>query len=243
MEGVEYTAEPELMNDEEMADARVPSKKARTDSYRHPNTYPPLPGAGGPPMYSAPPSRSRDPSISSQGPLSSIQSYNAGVPASFSSMTESPKPISPGQSGEPRGTMAGPPRPHAPSYGSSGRGNSPLGLPPPHMSGAQLPAIHGFPTPSLPGSLSSHNSSAASTREILGGAQQEHLWTTIRDLKTQVSRMQEEHSATVAQMRAEYNRMDEEYQRRIEALNHEVAKSRGGGGKEVEEIAVDSRLK
>jgi hypothetical protein len=243
MDGVEYTAEPEHMNDEEMADARASSKKARTDSYRHPSTYPPLPGAGGPPMYSVPPPRSRDPSISSQGPLSSIQNYNAGAPGSFSGMTESPKAISPGQSGDPRGNMSGPPRPQQ-SYGSSGRGNSPLGLPPPHMSGApQLPAIHGFPPPSLPGSLSSHNSSAASTREILGaGAQQEHLWATIRDLKSQANRTQEEHSATVARMRTDYNRMDEEYQKRIEALNREISKLRGGG-KEGEESVVDSRLK
>jgi hypothetical protein len=237
MEGVEYTAEPEHMNDEEMADARESGKKARTDSYRHPSTYPPLPGQSAPPMYSVPPSRSRDPSISSQGPLSSIQHFNAGGPGSFppSGMTESPKPISPGQSGDHRGNMSGPPRPHQ-SYGSSGRGTSPMGLPPPHISGGpQLPGIHGFATPGLPGgpahpgSISSHSSSGASTRELLGSGPAVDLYATVRDLKNQLNRTHEDHNSIVARLRADYSRMEDEYQKRIDALNKEVGQLRKGG--------------
>jgi hypothetical protein len=240
MDGVEYTAEPENMNDDEMADARESNKKARTESYRHPSTYPPLPGQSGPPMYSLGPPRSRDPSISSQGPLSSIQHFNAGGPGSFppAGMTESPKPISPGQSGDHRGSMSGPPRPQQ-SYGSTGRGTSPLGLPPPHASGGpQLPGIHGFAPPGHPsgpaGSLSSHSSSGASTRELLGGGPAVDLYATVRELKNQMNRMQEDHSTTIARLRTDHSRLEEDYQKRIDALNTELNALRKNG-KQTEE--------
>lgn len=150
MDGVEYTAEPEHMDDSEElnGDRRSsldPNKRSRTDSYR-PATYPGMvPHGGIPPMYPNA-SRSRDPSISSQGPLASIQHFNAGSQVFQQGVTESPKPLSPGQTTDHRGAA------------SRALGASPI-LPPPGSSG-HLPSLPSFAPPAPHGSHTSNSLSS-----------------------------------------------------------------------------------
>jgi hypothetical protein len=211
MDGVEYTAEPENMDEDEVkghVGSEPVAKRMRHDSYRQNQSYP---GPGVAPMY--PPARSRDASISSQGPLSSIQHFNAGQNVfQPGGVTESPKPISPGH---PADTRASLPRP--PLGAGSGRGSSPLGL---HAGGPSTP---GAPGPTLPapigfaahpphqpgsgshaGSISSHTTgSGASTREILGAPGQPDVWAVVRELEARLNQTEVKYQSQIASLNAE----------------------------------------
>ncbi|KAF1984595.1 hypothetical protein K402DRAFT_139855 [Aulographum hederae CBS 113979] len=265
MDGLEYshaqTAEPEGMDeDDDMDDRRrsEPNDKGpggRQDSYsnHHPSTYPPIgpPGmmrnSGRPPMY--PPSgsstatSSRDPStnLSPKLPGGSVSSihFNAGQPSVYSqgSMTESPRPLSPGQP-DPRH------RPNMDSRSSSlhqayTQGStraSGSGLPPPSMSSnaPHLPSLPGLnPSssergmrggsqtghpPSMlsqqvsgsnPSSMSSHGpSSGGSMREIL---QNSHAANQGHDIW-----------GLVRELESRMGRMQEEYEGRISRMQDEM---------------------
>jgi hypothetical protein len=227
MEGVEYTAEPDHMDDsEEMnGDRRSsldPNKRSRTDSYR-PATYPGVVPPGGiPPMYPTSAPRSRDPSISSQpsagGPLAPIQHFNAGQQVFQQGMTESPKPISPGQSGDRSGN------PGAPSAGSRGlTGTSPI-LPPPGSS-AHLPTLPSFAAPHPPpshasGSLSSSGTSAAGT----GGGD---VWDIVRQLQSNLAATRADNEAMIARVRNDYAAADGEHRKEILSLKDEIDRLKG----------------
>jgi hypothetical protein len=196
MDGVKYTAEPEHMDEDSVESSSPPDSAkrapARQDTFR-PNTYP---GGVGPPIFSAGQQRSRDPSISSQGPLSSLQHFNAQTGVFQSSMTESPKPLSPGQSGD-----RGAPRMH--QFPPARRGTSPMTLPTPattttgSSSGPSLPSLHFAShqtTHQNTGSLSSHTTSSGSSVPV-------DVWNVVRELET---RMRNEMESRLSQMAAEY---------------------------------------
>lgn len=181
MDGVEYTAEPEQMEEDEMnEDGRrrisEPGRQNPLHSARgHPSTYPPIGGgrfgANVAPMY--------PPSTGASGSSTTGQSAPYGAPSHAFPQgitTESPKPISPGQSGNNRASM---------------------GLPRPGVSGApQLPSLSGLAhqSGSAPGSMSSHSGSGASMRDFVGG-RGEDGWAYARELEIQVQRLREENSA------------------------------------------------
>ncbi|KAK3049464.1 hypothetical protein LTS18_012764, partial [Coniosporium uncinatum] len=181
MDGLEYshaeTAEPDRMDeDDEMDDRRrsEPSSKAlagRQDSsiYQpHPSTYPPVGGrllsnnarAIYPPSGSSTAASSRDQStnLSPKLPGGSISSIHFGPnqPSVYSGgMTESPKPLSPGQS-DPRhrtsisdSSRSGPSLHQQYTQATGGRGSG-VGLPPPPMGSSNpphLPSLPGLPPP------------------------------------------------------------------------------------------------
>ena len=228
MDGIEYTAEPEHMDEDDNESLRGATDSAkkgsmRQDSYR-PRTYP---GPG--PQHShtggfASTPRSRDPSISSQAPLP-IQHFNATQQPVFqqAGMTESPKPISPRHTNDK--TLAGASR--TSQFSGSGRGTSPMSLP--HPAGApQLPALHNIaPLPasgagSHPSSMSSSHPSGSgnSTREILGASGD--VWVIIRDLENRLTASKNEHNALIAQLRSDHARADQEHRTQIAQLKEEV---------------------
>jgi hypothetical protein len=198
MEDVEYTAEPENMDDDLNGSPHESSSKkaGRQDSFR-PNTYPGV-GPALHPMAFPPQQRSRDPSISSQGPgpLSSIQHFNAQSGVFQGSMTESPKPLSPGQSGDrSRGI-------HLPA----GRGTSPMMLPTPTTTsssgGPMLPGLHGFTTgPPGAGSLTSSHNSGSSAGSI---PMPFDVTSVVRELEAKMQHMQRELESKMQQMQSEH---------------------------------------
>ncbi|KAF2671308.1 hypothetical protein BT63DRAFT_213553 [Microthyrium microscopicum] len=229
MDGIEYTAEPDNMDEDEGS----PEPRANTDSSKHrtttsdgyrPNTYPGVGQQSLPSVFTPAPPRSRDPSIGSQGPLSSLQHFNAAQPVfPQSGMTESPKPISPGQPGE----RSLPPR-HTGQY-SSGRGASPTSLPPPPIGALQLPGLQNLPPPpppgtgSHPGSLGSssrHSGSGNSMRDILGPSHDVlHMY---KELEKKFNDSRAEHNAIVNQLRNDCSRIEGEHRAEINTLKSEV---------------------
>jgi len=184
MDGVEYTAEPEQMEEDEMdpegrrriSDSRQNSlHSTRTQS----SSYPPIGGRFGAnvaPMYPPTSSASQSSTTGNSAPFSASHIFTPGM------TTESPKPISPGQSGNGRASM---------------------GLPRPGVSGApQLPSLSGLthgPSGSQPGSMSSHSGSGASMRDFVGGRGEE-AWAYARELETQVQRMRDENQTLEARL-------------------------------------------
>jgi hypothetical protein len=200
MEGVEYTAEPESMDDRTSpGDPKAP----RSDSFR-PSTYPGiLPPGGIPSMYPGSAPRSRDHSISSQGgALAPIQQFNQNSGVFQQGVIESPKPISPSGSGDHRGIRGIP-------------GTSPI-LPPPGTS-QHLPSLTPF---SNPGSLSS-GSAASASRD---GQSQVDLWNTISRLENNINQQRAEHDANIARLRNEHSKELGEYRRQLDSMRDELAR-------------------
>jgi hypothetical protein len=222
MDDVHYTEEPEAM-DEDLNGSHGAShdsakKSGRQDTFR-PNTYPGVGQGPMPPMQFTPTTtRSRDPSISSQGPLSSIQHFNAQTGLFQGSLTDSPKPLSPGQSGD-RGSGRLPSQFSGASAG--GRGTSPMTLPTPATTNSSaapsLPGLQGFASHAQAGSgssqqgsgsLSSHNSASGTTTQF-------DAWTVVRDVETRLRsesearlvQIQTEHRAEIAALRGEIDRL------------------------------------
>jgi hypothetical protein len=237
MDGIEYTAEPDTMDESDLRSERRgatdPNHRdtMRQDSYR-PNTYPGVaPSAGSHGIYSHAP-RSQEPSITSQGPTTSVHQFNAPAVFPQSGMTESPKPISPGQTTD-RGLSNA--RAISSHFGGSGRGASPMTLPPPTVSGQpQLPGLQTFHPPappagpsSHPGSLSSshHSGSGASTREILGIPSE--FRGIIADLESRLNESRVERDNAISQLRSEQARADSEHRQQITALRDEVERLKG----------------
>jgi len=189
MDGVEYTAEPEHMDDsEDMNGESSPAldsrKRTRTDSYRAGQaaaTYPGVaPHSAVPPVYPTSAPRSRDPSITSQhGLLAGIQHFNAGQ----QSFTESPKPLSPSQAPDRRGGPT---------------------LPPPGSS-AHLPSIPSFPAAQHPSASGSHSSAATGpSRDMSGGSE---AWEVVRQLQSQAAAVEVEHRKEVSELRGEIDKL------------------------------------
>ena len=187
MDGVEYTAEPEQIEDDELdseARRRISEPAGRQNSMqsggRHSSTYPPIGGRYGAnvaPMY--------PPSTGTSQSSTTGQAAPFGAPSHVfaqGGMAESPKPISPGQSGNSRASM---------------------GLPRPGASGApQLPSLTGLahpPTGSQPGSMSSHGGSGASMGDFVGRGGGDG-WVYARELEAQMQRMREENQALEARL-------------------------------------------
>jgi C2H2 type zinc finger protein len=224
MEGVEYTAEPEHMDDsEEMNGHRrsslEPNKRSRTDSYR-PATYPGVVPPGGiPPIYPSAPPRSRDHSISSQqgGPLAPIQHFNAGgQPVFQQGMTESPKPISPGQSGEHRSNLA---------TSRQLPGTSPI-LPPPGSS-AHLPSLPSFAAPHPPGSSHASNSLSSGGSGSLSRENNTDVWDLVRQLQANLAQTRTEHESMIAKLKNDYAAVDTENRKEISSLREELDRLKG----------------
>lgn len=238
MDGVEYTEEPEHMGDDDEDPERrgmSDSSRGHQDTYRAqgPSTYPPLGGrlVGANNVATMYPPVSRDPV--SDG-LSSIQQFN-GPSQAFGQVMESPKPLSPGQPDSQRGSASGPSSSRFQHY-AAGRGSGPQ-LPPLSQN---MPMPHSnMPPPgvgSLPGSMSSHSGSGASTRELFP---QQHQTpdanSYIRGLQEQNAKMNEDHQAEMARLNNEHARREKEMQDRIarvEAdntrLTEELRSLRGG---------------
>jgi hypothetical protein len=232
MDGIEYTAEPGEMDDSDIRPdqrgATDPTHRnnIRQDTYR-PSTYPGVaPSGPSHSMYANNAPRSQEPSISSQGPSSSVHQFNAPSVFPQSGMTESPKPISPGQNDRSLSSARA-----MSSHFGSGRGASPMTLPPPTVSGAPLlPGLQTFHPPppppggpnSHPGSLSSshHSGSGASTREILGIPSE--FRGIIADLEKRLNQTREERDSMIAQIRNEHSRADQEHRQQITLLRDEV---------------------
>jgi hypothetical protein len=238
MDGIEYTAEPDHMDDDDEDDGDESksgltdaSKKGsmRQDGYR-PRTYPgPAPHHTQAAFSSA---RSRDPSISSQAPLA-VPHFNATHQVfRQSSMTESPKPISPRQPNDK--TSSGASRANQFS-GGSGRGTSPMNLPHPAASGTtQLPGLHNIvpppppqpqpqPAASHPSSMSSSHpgGSGSSTRELLGASGDAYA-SLFRDMEARINQERAERDAMIAQLRNDHARVDQERHAQIAQLKEEV---------------------
>lgn len=208
MDGVEYTAEPEHMDDSEELNGDHRStldsnKRSRTDSYR-PATYPGVaPHQGIPPMYPTSTPRSRDESISSQhGQLAPIQHYNAGSQVFQQGVTESPKPLSPGQPADHRG---------------SGRqlGASPI-LPPPGSS-AHLPSLQSF----APHGTHTSNSLSSAGSGTGNGANGQEAWELVRQLQTSLNQTKVENEAFIARLRNDHAIQEKEHRRQLSELADE----------------------
>ncbi|KAH7131919.1 hypothetical protein B0J11DRAFT_210542 [Dendryphion nanum] len=181
MDGVMYHGDPDAeAEDDEDGDGRrrvsEPARKRQNTgnstqgSYRqHSSTYPPIAALNNQaamghnnlrPLY--PPGSTQTTNISPKLAPSSLSSvhYSAAQPNMFAQggMTESPKPLSPGQAehrrlGAPEGSSVGPP-PRSPSMSQQlhqnlsrglGRGSSPTVLAPPPQAGApHLPSLPGL---------------------------------------------------------------------------------------------------
>jgi hypothetical protein len=220
MDGVEYTAEPEHMDD----DDEDPERRGMSDSSRGrqdtgpyrpqgPSTYPPIGGrlVGASNVAQMYPPSSREQASPS---LSSIQQFN-GPSQVFgqNSVMESPKPLSPGQPDSQRGSASGPSGGRFQHY-PVGRGSGPQ-LPPLPQT---MPMAHGsMPPPgvgSLPGSMSSHSGSGGSTRELF--PQQSTEWVNyVRDLENRMAKMAEDHQVAVARLQSENSRRESEWQARL----------------------------
>jgi hypothetical protein len=215
MDGVEYTAEPEHMDEDGVDGERrgsEASRAGRQDSgpYRGgPSTYPPIgPRMGNNVAQMYPPAGSAAHNNSSPGPhpphlphFSAAQRPMFGQPG----VTESPKPISPGQTDSQRTSGS---RGFQSQYPTgSGRGST-----------SQLPPLPGtfgsMPPPGVgshPGSMSSHSGgSGASGRETYGSTTDEAWWKYIRDIEGSNQQMRDE--------LAHQNQLEHERQTRIVQL-------------------------
>jgi len=180
MDGVEYTAEPEQMEEDEIdPDGRRRISDSRQNSLHSSRTqsssYPPIGGRFGTnvaPMY--PPSSGASQSSTTGNSVPFSGPSHIFAPGMT---TDSPKPISPSQSGNSRASM---------------------GLPRPGVSGApQLPSLSGLAHPqsgSQPGSMSSHSGSGASMRDFVGG-RGEDGWAYARELEVQLQRTRDENQS------------------------------------------------
>jgi hypothetical protein len=223
MDGVEYTAEPEHIDDSEELNGHrrsslEPNKRSRTDSYR-PATYPGVVPPGGiPPIYPSAPPRSRDHSISSQqgGPLAPIQHFNAGQQVFQQGMTESPKPISPGQSGDHRGNSA---------TSRQLAGTSPI-LPPPGSS-AHLPSLPSFAAPPPPGSSHASNSLSSGGSGSLSRENNADVWDIVRQLQANLAQTKAENENMISRLRNDYAAADNDHRKEIAALKDEIDRLKG----------------
>lgn len=228
MDGVEYTEEPEHMGDDDDDPERrglSDSSRGRQDTYRvqGPSTYPPIGGrlVGPNNVATMYPPTSRDPV--SDG-LSSIQQFN-GPSQGFGQVMESPKPLSPSQPGSQRGSASGPSTDRFQHYaGSRGSGPGPQ-LPPLSQN---MPMSHGnMPPPgvgSLPGSISSHSGSGASSRELFPQQQSPDWNSWIRTLQEEKAKMAEDHQVEMARLNNEHARRDKELQDRIAQVEADNAR-------------------
>lgn len=232
MDGVEYTAEPEQMEEDEMDPEghRRISEPGRQNSLQpargHSSTYPPIGGGrfgtGVAPMY--PPSSGASQS-STTAPAAPFSGSSHVFPQGIT--TESPKPISPGQSGHSRASM---------------------GLPKPGVSAApQLPSLSGLAhaqVGSQPGSMSSHSGSGASMRDFVGGRSEE-AWAYAREVERQnqllrdenqslserISRLEQDHSEpsnqtdVITQLKNDYQHMIGTMQTKINELEAKLTSS------------------
>lgn len=245
MDGLEYSAhqteEPDHM-DEEMGEANdrrrsEPSMEMQHNRGASASTYPPIQGgpAGGVPRESVramfpPPSGATSTQSSyrdASGPTPSQPSTSSRAPGSISfpdtsrqvfaqsGMTESPKPLSPGQDG------------HRSSVSGSAFGSFPRPQHPPNTNAPTLPSLPGLsshgpsglhqsiPAPlgsgSNAGSHSSHErSSGGSMREILGAPPAgQDLFNMIRDLESSMSRMKEGYEAQINNLQQEVSMLRE----------------------------------
>ncbi|RDI87278.1 hypothetical protein Vi05172_g2728 [Venturia inaequalis] len=219
MDGVEYTEEPENMGDEDEDPERrgmSDSSRGRQETYRPqgPSTYPPIGGrlVGPDSVATMYPPTSRDPV--SDG-LSSIQQFN-GPSQGFGQVMESPKPLSPGQPPSQRSSASGPSERF--QHYAAGRGSGPGPQLPPLSQNMPMP--HGnMPPPgvgSLPGSMSSHGGSGASSRELFPQQQQSPDWNSwYRTLQEEKAKLTEDHQAEMARLNNEHTRREKELQDRI----------------------------
>ncbi|KAF2405576.1 hypothetical protein EJ06DRAFT_30832 [Trichodelitschia bisporula] len=237
MDGVEYTAEPEHMDDDEEMDERrresEPSHRQDSTSYRQSSTYPPLSGGRhvGPvaQMYppTGPPPGHESPSMRQNTASGSFPQYGSGGQVyTPTGVTESPKPISPGHMENQRGSVSGSSR-NFQAY-QPGRGGAPQLPPLPQLQHGAHGQQPGMPPPpsssSHAGSMSSHSGSGGSTRELLG-QQGQDLLAYVRNMETQMRTMQEEHTARVAQLQMDQNRLQEEYTTKLARLEQENKKA------------------
>ncbi|KAF2759411.1 hypothetical protein EJ05DRAFT_345027 [Pseudovirgaria hyperparasitica] len=251
MDGVEYQhGDRENEDGQDATDRRIsePTRRgsARQDSMAgfqpHGSTYPPVmavnrnPGNSVRPIYPPTTAGTRDQSMNLSPKPNSLSTahFASAQPSgvySHTGMTESPKPISPGQTDHKRlGSTGGPSvpggrspnmsqhmNPHSFAQGA-GRGAS---LPPPHglANAPQLPQLPGLapstgttdprlavmqPNASNPGSTSSHGaSSGGSMREIMGGSRDNDMWIALRDMERANSQRQAEYEARIAQLERE----------------------------------------
>lgn len=244
MDGVEYTAEPEHMDDDdEDPERRGMSDSSRgrrdTGSYRGqgPSTYPPIGGrpAGANNVAQMYPPSSRE--QASPG-LSSIQQFNGpGQGLGQNSVMESPKPPSPGQPDSQRGSASGPSSGRFQHY-PGGRGSGPQLPPLPYTM-----AHGGMPPPgagSLPGSMSSHGGSGAGARELF--PQQSSEWVSyVRDLENRMAKMAEDHQVAVARLQSENSRRENEWQARLAQLEADKESLRDSHQAEISRLAEEVR--
>ncbi|KIW01669.1 hypothetical protein, variant [Verruconis gallopava] len=221
MSGIEYTAEPDQMDeDNDLRRGSEPSRdRQNSGAYRAgPSTYPPPaiassvrgPGAIAPMYPPNPPSSQREASSPHQASLSSISHFTSAGPGVFQSgVTESPKPLSPSQTNSHRGSASGPPS-HAYSYS---RGSGPQLPPLPPMQHGSMP-----PPNSQQGSVSS-GGSAASGREILG--QRDGDWRPSWEADQRLAKMQEDHLANLARIQSDRSRSEASLNAKINDLENE----------------------
>ncbi|KAF2280763.1 uncharacterized protein EI97DRAFT_497526 [Westerdykella ornata] len=220
---------------------------------QHSSTYPPI--ARGPsshnlhPMYSSGPvgpSRDQATDVSPKiapASLNNLPYHANSQPNVFSQggMTESPKPLSPGQADQHRlgahdGTL--PSHPRSPNMGQqmhqqnfsrrTGRGSSPRALGPPqqHAGGPQLPPLHGMAQGgkgSGPSML--HQQIPGPGTESQPGSMSSHggSGSSMREI---MGRPTVDVWQTVREMENRMARMEEEHQKRIQSLQEEVTKLR-----------------
>jgi hypothetical protein len=226
MDGVEYTAEPEHMDEDGHDGERRGSEAARAgrqDSgpYRGgPSTYPPIGGRLGnnvAQMY--PPTGSGAHNNSSPGPHAPhLPQFGASQRPMFGQpgVTESPRPLSPGQTDSQRGSGSRGLQSQYPQ--ATGRGPS-TQLPP------LPPNFSNMPPPgsgSHPGSMSSHSGgSGASGREAYGSGQNQYddaWWKYVKGLEDRMQQMEEQHNGTIARLQSDHSHLETERQTRIVQL-------------------------
>lgn len=246
MDGLEYSAqqteEPEHMDEDDL-DGPVDRRRSEAVPREVANmgranaTYPPIQGAAvgnnvrG--MYPPPPGASGSTATSNSnrtgegtGSTAASMHFPPNQPAfSQTGMTESPKPLSPGQ--EHRGSLSrsgGDYQSYARSRTSSHsqgiNANAPQlpslpGLAPAPPAGHPPSMLHqSIPAPgSNPGSHSSHGqSSGGSLREVLAGgaASGPDVWNVVRDLEARIARMHDEHQSHIRGMHDEILRLRDE---------------------------------
>lgn len=269
MDGVVYhDGEAE---DEEDSDGRrrvsEPARKRQNTGnstqgpyHQHSSTYPPIAVNRGQlghntlsPLYppgSSGPSRNQSTNISPKIAPSSISSiYNANNQANVfgqGGMTESPKPLSPGQTehhrlGAPANSMAGPRSPsisqqmhHQSFSNTAGRGSSPMvGLAPPHTNnGPHLPSLPGLnPMMSKQGSQggSKNGPSMLQHQQVPGsgtpsqpGSMSSHGAGSAGSMREVLGNQNMDMWAYVREMEARIARMSEEHEKKMQSFQDEV---------------------
>ena len=260
----QQTEEPERMDEDEAVEGDRRRSEPSREMLHHrqgasASTYPPVQGANRPVGNSAramypPPQASMTPSNTTtstgreqSGPsLASAQSTTGSTPSMHfppqqssvfgqPGITESPKPLSPGQEAH-RSSLSEASVPGGRSLTgyTRSRGSSSVSLHP-NPAAPQLPSLPGLnpshapsmlhqsmPAPqgsgSNPGSHSSHGqSSGSSLREVLGGGPSvaPDVWSIVRDLEGRLARMGDEYGT-------EIRRLKDEYGGEIRRLNDEV---------------------